>query len=138
MNSSQKTAGMDRKVLLSTLWIFAMLNYIYADVMTLMQPETIHELTEGMLGGMVPTPGFFVAAALLMETAIVMVLLARILPYGANRWVNIGVGVLHTLSVFASMFVGTPQPFYLIFGTIEIVCTCAIVWLAWTWRPQAA
>lgn len=33
MNSIQKIFEMkDRKVILSTLWIFAMLNYLYADV----------------------------------------------------------------------------------------------------------
>ena len=31
----------DMKVRLSTLWLFAMLNYLYADVMTLMDPEEL-------------------------------------------------------------------------------------------------
>jgi len=36
MNTNIKAAEMkDRKVVLSTLWIFAMLNYLYADVFTL-------------------------------------------------------------------------------------------------------
>ncbi len=33
MNTNKKTTEMkDRKVILSTLWIFAMFNYLYADV----------------------------------------------------------------------------------------------------------
>jgi len=36
MNVNSKTVVMkDRKVILSTLWIFALLNYIYADIFTL-------------------------------------------------------------------------------------------------------
>jgi hypothetical protein len=68
-----------------------------------------------------------------METAIAMVLLSRILRYRANSWANIVVGVIHTVAVFASMFVGTPDPYYLFFGTNEIACTLFIVWYAWTW-----
>ena len=36
MNTNKMTTIMnDRKVILSTLWVFATLNYIYADVFTL-------------------------------------------------------------------------------------------------------
>ena len=39
MNSNEETAEMiDRKVILSTLWIFAMFNYIYADILTFYEP----------------------------------------------------------------------------------------------------
>lgn len=138
MSSQTEPFGLDRKVLLSTLWIFALLNYIYADVMTLMNPETIQDLVAGRLGTMEPSPGFFLGAAVLMETAIVMVLLSRILKHGLNRWLNIIAGALHTLAVLASMFVDTPEPYYLFFGTIEIVCTLVIVWLAVQWRAQPA
>jgi hypothetical protein len=83
------------------------------------------------------TPGFLLGAAFLMETAIAMVLLSRILAYKANRWANVGVGVLHTIAVASSLFVGgtTPALYYLFFATIEIVCTSLIVWLAWRWKP---
>jgi hypothetical protein len=138
MKSSAASGGLDRKVLLSTLWIFAMLNYIYADVLTLMSPDGLNAIMEGSAGSMPITPGFLLVAGILMETAIAMVLLSRILPYGANRWANILVGLLHTLAVLASMFVDTPAPFYVFYGVIEIVCTCAIMWLAWAWRPLAA
>jgi hypothetical protein len=139
MNMQTKTAGMDMKVLLSTLWIFAVLNYLYADVLTLMDPEGLKAIMTGYAGTMPITPGFLLAAGVLMETAIAMVLLSRVLKYGANRWANIIVGILHTLAVLASMFVGTgPDLYYLFFGIIEIVCTLVIVWFAVRWREQAA
>ena len=138
MNANSQPAALDRRVLLSTLWIFAMFNYLYADVLTLMNPHGLQAILSGAAGSMPITPGFLLAAGVLMETAIAMVLLARILPYGANRWANIIVGLLHTLAVLASMFVDTPEPFYLLYGVIEIACTCAIIVLAWTWRRPAA
>jgi hypothetical protein len=123
----------DKKSTLSTLWIFAVLNYLDADVLGFFNPGTLTELMTGYAGGMQVTQGFLLVAGILMETAIAMVLLSRILKYRANRWANIIIGIIHTVAVLASMFVGTPDLYYLFFGTIEIVCTLFIVWYAWTW-----
>jgi drug/metabolite transporter (DMT)-like permease len=68
-----------------------------------------------------------------METAIAMVLLSRILKYGANRWANIAAGVFHTAFVSWSLFGETPTLFYGFFAAIEIACTLFIVWYAWKW-----
>jgi ABC-type Fe3+-siderophore transport system permease subunit len=123
----------DRKVILSTLWIFAMFNYLYADVFTLFFNPTAQQdalqVTQGS--------GFAVLAfAVLMETAMAMVLLSRILKYGANRWANILAGALHTALVAWSASGGMPEPFYILFATIEITCTLFIIWYSWTW-PKA-
>lgn len=119
---------------LSTLWIFAMFNYLYADVMGLMKAETLQELITGYAGSMQITEGFLLSAAVLMETAIAMVLLSRVLQYRANRWANIIVGLIHTIAVSAPMFVGSGHGlYYMFFGTIEVVCTAYIVWTAWRW-----
>jgi Family of unknown function (DUF6326) len=132
----------DRRVILSTLWIFALLNYLYADVMTLffqpgLQPEAWKELQAGFVGSIQITQGFALAAAVLMETAIAMVLLSRVLGYRSNRWANIGAGVLHTAAVSWSLSGGAIDVFYAFFATIEIACTLFIVWYAWTWpRPE--
>jgi hypothetical protein len=68
-----------------------------------------------------------------METAMIMVILSRVLNYSINRWTNIIIGIIHTLAVFSSMFVGKPTPHYLFSGIIEIATTLFIVWYAWTW-----
>jgi hypothetical protein len=129
----------DRKVILSTLWVFAMFNYIYADIMTIwfnpvLQKNAAQELLSGHIGSLQITQGFVLAAAVLMETAIAMVLLSRVLPYQVNRWANIIVGIVNTASVALSLFGGTPpNSFNLFFSTIEVACTLFIIWYAWTW-----
>jgi hypothetical protein len=130
----------DMRVRLSTLWIFAMFNYLYADIVSLMDPVNLREIMTGQVGPIRITQGFLLGAAILMETAIAMVLLSRVLEYRANRWANIIVGVIHTAAVILSVFVGgtTPALYYIFFATIEIVCTSFIVWYAWTWKPAAA
>jgi Family of unknown function (DUF6326) len=142
MKTTSNTATRDRKVILSTLWIFAILNYAYADIMTLffnpvLQPEEQQRILSGYVGDIRITQGFVLAAAILMETAIVMVLLSRVLPYGANRWANILAGLLHTAAVIWSMTGGAVNAFYVFFATIEVACTLFIVWYAWTWRKPA-
>jgi hypothetical protein len=134
MNANGNTTAIkDRKMQLSTLWIFATLNYIYADVFGLFFLPGAQKETAGMAAGAVL--GF----AVLMETSIVMVLLARVLRRGANRWANIVAGAIHTLSVVFTLFGSTPPaPYYMFFAAVEIACTLFIIWYAWTWRRTEA
>ncbi|HEU5260006.1 MAG TPA: DUF6326 family protein [Gemmatimonadales bacterium] len=134
------TETKNMKVRLSTLWVFAIFNYLYADVFTLIDPVALRQIMTGQVGSIQITQGFLFGAAILIETAIVMVLLSRVLEYRANRWANIITGALHTAAVILSVFLGgtTPALYYIFFATIEIVCTSLIVWYAWRWRPAAA
>ena len=134
MNAINKTTKkgdvkIDAKMRLSTLWIFATLNYIYADVFTLFFVPGAQKETAAM------TSGAVLGFAVLMETAIAMVLLSRVLKYGANRWANIIVGAIQTAAVFFFVFAGTPPAlFSAFFGIIEILSTLVIIWYAWKWR----
>jgi hypothetical protein len=134
MNLNKKLTEMkDRKVVLSTLWIFVTLNYLYCDVMTLMDHEQLKQILTGTVGSIQMTEGFLLGASILMEIPIVMVLLSRILNYKSNRWANIVAGSIKTVVMILSMFVGTPTLYYIFFGTIEMACTAFIIWYAWTW-----
>jgi hypothetical protein len=125
---------MNRKEKLSLLWMFALFNYIYADIHSLIDPATLKQIMTGKIGSLHITQGFLLGSAALIETAIAMVLLSRLLPYGVNRWANIFAGVIHTAAVSASIFAGeTPALYYIFFATIEIACTVLIVWYAWKW-----
>lgn len=128
--------NLDKKVLLSTLWIFAVLNYLYADVLSLMNPTRLNEFMNGVVGGMTITPMFLFIGGVLMEMAIVMVLLSRVLKYKWNRITNILSGIIHTLAVLASLFVGSAEMFYVFFALIEIATTSYIIFLAWTWEEN--
>ena len=107
----------DRRTMLFTLWIFVTLNYVYADVVTLFDKSVVTSLSQGTLFG----------AAVLVETAIAMVLLSRVLNYRANRWANIFVGAINTVAVLASLLVATPAVYHAFFGIIEIATTLLII-----------
>jgi hypothetical protein len=128
---------MDMKSKLSTLWIFVALNYLYCDIVSLMDPELLPQYLRGNVNGLEFTPWFLLGAGILVEIFIAMVLLSRVLPYRANRWANIAAGTLMTAVQSATLFVGIPAPYYLFFSVIEIATTVGIVWLAWNWREPA-
>jgi hypothetical protein len=130
-------ARIQTKGLLSTLWIFVTINYLYCDLMTLMDASKLKQFLTGTVGGMQFTQGFLLGSAILMEIPIAMIFLARILKYKANRWANLMAGTIMTIAQTASLFTGTPSPFYIFFSTIEISCTVFIVWRAWNWSESA-
>ena len=134
MDIDQKATTMDRKGLLSIIWIFAAFNYLYCDLVSLMDSELLRQYLTGKVNGMEFTQGFLLGAAILVEIPIAMVLLSRVLKYRVNRWVNIIAGVIMTLVQTASLFAGTPAMYYIFFSVLEIASTVLIVWLAWNWR----
>jgi hypothetical protein len=125
----------DIKERLSLLWILALLNYLYADVLALW----------AIPGSPGDTPHFgqwvLAPSAVLMEIPIAMILASRLLPFRANRLANLVAASLETLVngflTFIPPLVGWGRPpalpEYLFFATIETVCTVYIVWLAWNW-----
>ena len=135
MNINKKTIETkDGKVILSTLWIFAMLNYLYCDIIALMDPDLLNQFLTGNVGGIHMTQAFLLQAAILMEIPTAMVLLSRVLKHGANRWANMIAGTIMTAVQFSTLFIGSsPTLYYTFFSIIEIACTSLIVWYAWKW-----
>jgi hypothetical protein len=115
----------DIKTKLSTLWLFATLNYLYCDVVTVMDPVK-H-------GSIQLTQGFLLGASILVEIPIAMVLLSRILKDKTNRWLNIITGIVMTIVQILTLFVARPTEYYIFFSAIEILNSTIIVWYAWRW-----
>ena len=131
----------DIKERLSLLWIFALLNYLYADVLALFafvgSPNTAPKLPQWALMG----------SAVLMEIPIAMIVASRLLSFRANRLANIIAGAILTLVNGFLTFVlpltngdfrDPVYPAYVFFATIETVCTLIIIWRAWTWSGGEA
>ena len=135
MNTYRRLLGSEyNKVKLSVLWLFAMLHYIYADILTLMDSTVLNEILASAVGeGVAITPTFLFFGAILMEIPIAMVVLSLILRRNINRWANILAGAIKTLAVGASAFVGEPALYYVFFVVIEVAISLYIVWVAWTW-----
>jgi hypothetical protein len=107
--------------------------------MGIMDVNLLKQYLTGSVGGMEINENFLLAAAILMEIPIAMVLLSRILDYKANRWANIIAGTIMTIVQTATLFAGIPTKYYLFCSLIEIATTVVILRLAWKWiNPNAA
>jgi Family of unknown function (DUF6326) len=134
----------DTKERLSLFWLFALLNYLYADVLALW--DIVGSLNVADAPHPHLPPWALAGSAVLMEIPIAMIVACRLLPFRANRLANIIAGTILTLVNGFLTFVpplagwGRPPalPEYLFFATIETVCTSIIIWQAWTWSEVEA
>jgi hypothetical protein len=84
------------------------------------------------------TRGFLLAASVLMEIPMAMIVLSWVLRRGPNRIANLVAGSVMTVVQLGTLFTGSaPTPSYVFFSAVEIGATAFIVWYAWTW-PKAA
>ncbi|WP_117885298.1 DUF6326 family protein [Aureibaculum luteum] len=112
------------QTLLSTLWIFVLLNIIFRDLHQFVKSGFIEEIMTGTVNGIEITDELMLLGGFLAEIPILMVLLSRILSDNANKWANIIAGII-TLGVFATGIssLDIDDAFHM---TIE---TAAILWI---------
>lgn len=135
MNANIEAVRMETtKTRLSTLWIFLVLNYVYCDLLGLMDANMLKQFLAGTVEGVELTQGFLIGASVLMEIPILMVLLSRVMDYRCNRWANIIAGALMTAVQVGTLFIGDATVYYIFFSVIEIAAATFIVWYAWQWR----
>jgi len=131
---------LDRKAVLSTLWIVAFATYMYADIAGLMDSVLLKQYLSGTVNGMRISEGFLLGSVILMMIPISMILLSRVLRYRANRIANIVAATVMTVVQAATLFVGSgPTLYYAFASAMEIAATAFIIWYAVTWRsPEPA
>jgi len=126
-----------RKTILSTMWIFVILNMIYADILGMLRPgylEFLDRMSQQLSGGAV------LLFAILMEVVIVMVPISKILDRKANRWVHfavIPVSILWVVGPALMPSLGDSTPLsYVFFATVEVATMLAMLRFAWRWPTQ--
>jgi hypothetical protein len=130
--------GMGTAETLSLLWIFASLNYIYCDVLGLMDADLLRQLLDGKVAGIDVTPGFLLGSAVLVEIPMAMVVLSRFLAPVASRRANLAAGSVMTAVQVATLFFGGLTVYYAFFSAVEIATTAYVVRTAWLWKPSTA
>jgi len=121
---------------LSTLWILVTLNYLYCDLIGLMDSRLLKQYLTGSVEGMTINENFLLYAGILMEVPIAMVLLSKILPKNINCWANIIASSIKTVVMIATLFMGSIIKYYLFFAVIEIATTIYIVGYSLNWLKQ--
>lgn len=120
----------DTKVLLSTLWIVVMINMLKADILSLYIPDSTEELAQTAASSGTPIAQLMLGGAIMMEVAIVMIILSRVLKNSLNRWANILASVITIVFVVGG---GVSYPHYIFIAAVEVICLLLIIWFAWRW-----
>jgi len=122
-------------MLMSKIWVFLSLSYIFCDVLTNMEMSVLRMLFEGNITGIPMTQGFLLFAGLSLQIPFLMVILATILPYRVNRITNIAAAILMIIYQLVSFFMGSDITLhYVYFSAVEILGNAAIVVLALRWK----
>jgi hypothetical protein len=135
MDTNNKMTTIDRKAMLSTVWIFVLLNTLFRDIHELFRHGMLEEMMTGTVNGVQVTEGFLLLGAIVVEIPIAMVLLSRVLTYRVNRWANIITGILTIAIILAN---GVRDLDDMFFATIEVVALALIIWYAWKWPNPTA
>jgi hypothetical protein len=128
----------NRRNLYSSLWAFASLNYLYADLVGFMDANVHAQYHTGVVDGTKISPEFLTIAAGFMQIPIANVFLPHIIKNeNTLRWVQIASGTIMTLVQTATLFVGKPTPYYALFSGFEIAATAYITFDAIKWKTKS-
>lgn len=123
--------------LVSALWLFAILNYLYCDVLGSHDADYMRDILDGT-GPVQLNQGALLGAGILMTIPIAATLISRIASHRLARWYSVVAGSVMTLVQVATLFVGTATMYYTYFSIIEIATTATIVWIALKkWKVDA-
>ena len=122
------------RLVLSILWVFIILTFFARDIHELGRPGMLEQMMSGTIDGVVVTEMLMLIGGVMIEIPILMTVLALLLPYGINRWANIGVGFL-TMAMIVAMNT-KPDLDNVFFMSIQLIALADIVWIAWRWRAS--
>lgn len=127
----------DKNVFFSTLWIFVTFNYLYCDLIGLMDANLLKQYLTGRVEGMDVNEVFLLYAGFLMEIPMAMIVLSRLLAPKVNAWFNMVASVIKTIVMLLTLCIGHQTNYYLFFATVEIATTTLIfVYALRWWRTQ--
>ncbi|MEM5773523.1 MAG: DUF6326 family protein [Anaerolineaceae bacterium] len=136
MNTSKQLVQVqDKRIVLSTLWIFVMFSIAYADIIGYLEPGTLDRIMRGDVGFTL-TPAIIVIISLIQALPIAMIVVSRLFRRGLSRWLNIGAGLLTLLYVLGGG--NWESVSYFIFASLEVIAIGWIIWQAWIWRNDEA
>ena len=123
---NERIEQLERRALLSALWMFVLLNFIFRDLHEIAKADFLADALNGIYDGREVTEAMFLLGGIIVEVPILMMLMAWVLPLRATRWANSIVAPL-----FGLTFIGVAGDLddYFHIGLI-LVALAVIVWKA--------
>lgn len=124
-----------RKNLLSLLWVYLTVNYIYCDVFILHDADFLKAFLSGAVGNMKITDEFLLMFSFIMQVPMIMIILSGTLTFKLNRYFNIVAGIITTSVQAATVSMGGTI-YFMFFSIFEISTGLLIIYLAITWKQD--
>lgn len=138
VNISDDFFTKNRRKIYSSLWAFASLNYLYCDIVGLMDEKVHAQYQSGWVDGTKITPQFLTMAAAFMQIPLANVFLPHLIKNERTlRWIQIASGAIMSLVQSSTLFVGKPTPYYSMFWAFEISATTFITINAIRWKTNS-
>lgn len=136
MNTKNKLIEIqERKVTLSTLWVFVSFCIAFADIIGFIEPGTLEKIINGETG-FVLSPTLILVFSLFQVIPILMILVSRWFRRNVNRGLNIVASLLTLLYVLGGG--NWESVSYPVFAALEVSAALGIICLAWSWRKDEA
>ena len=127
----------NRRLKYSSLWAYTALNYLYADVVSLMDANLLNQYQTGIVNGMEISSSFLTVAAIYMQIPLSNVFLPHIIrKESLLRWIQILCATIATLGQGATLFLGEPDTYYILFSMLEMAVTGFIALDAFRWKVR--
>jgi Sec-independent protein secretion pathway component TatC len=117
------------QTLLSTLWIFILLNMVFRDLHQLGKKSFLEEIMTGVVNEVEITDELMLIGGFLAEIPILMVLLSRILSNKVNKLANIIASIITMLVLFSGLASADMDDVF--FMIIEAAAFVVIIVTAW-------
>ena len=127
---------MEKKVLISTLWVFLVVNFMFCDIFSLMYSEDLKKILTGNIDGVQMTQHFLLSFAIVMEIPMAMILVSRVLKQKLNRTINLLFAILLAIVQIWSLSVGNVTLHYWFFSIVEIAICVSIFVVSWNWKTE--
>nr|WP_282099545.1 DUF6326 family protein [Arthrobacter sp. E3] len=130
-------AKVDRRIVLSGLWVSMLFVFAFVDIFTFWRADAI----EGALSGSVPGMGWDIDQVfLVLTTAYVlvpslMVAASLLAPARINQVLNLSVSVLYAASIVVAL-IGETWVYYILGSAVELALLATIAGVAWAWRAR--
>lgn len=132
--TSPREAGVNRRIVLSSLWASMLFVFAYVDIFTFWRADAI----EGALAGSIPGTGFSIDQTFLVLTTAyilipsLMVAASLLVPVRVNQVLNLTLSVLYAASIVVST-VGESWVYYIVGSIVEVALLAIIAGVAGSW-----
>ena len=136
MNTTLTMDFLDKRLKLSSLWVFVFLNMIFRDLHQFGNVDFVEGMMTGVVDGVQITEGLMLIGGIMVAVPLLMVPLTQFLNFRANRIANLFIGVLQIVVIIGVNM--APDLDDIFFAVIELTALVIIVGLAWNWKEPAA